>query len=89
MHIHELRKIKSKNKKWKYIYQVIAFDEVIEARKSNKEYTGCLMVGTKVKSYFTSDNASLIMATFWATKTKDGAIALTFEALNNLKNLTF
>lgn len=90
MEIHELRKILSNNKKYKYIYQLWMNGYKVAEKKTSEEYSGCIINTHKEVNltFFSADNITLALTTFWAAKKKDQSIALTFEALKQLKSIT-
>lgn len=80
--IYELRKLKSKNKKHRYIYQIIMNGEIVYSRNSNMEYLGCAVhIGeegdVKGHMFFNTVSSTLI-------KFKKEEVALTFDALRLL-----
>lgn len=88
MKIHELRKIASKNKKYKYIYQLIVDGEIVLVRRSNKEYLGvCFEEIKEVTRYhwFQSPGAAGIMVKHGPKDVT--ALALTFDELLKFTNL--
>lgn len=78
MNVLELRKVKSKNKKYKWIYQLIVNDEAVFSRTSSKEYLGAVIYkdgeNLKCHMFFSSISAITLRA-------RANQIALTFEAL--------
>ena len=87
MHIHELRKLISKNKKYKYIYQVIIDGVVIDEKKTSEEYNGCILHGIKVVTFFSNENIALVLSTFLSARKTGESIAITFNSLKNLKGI--
>jgi len=77
--IHELRKVASKNKKYKYIYQLVVNGQVVDTRHSVIDYAGCIVEDNRAKSFF-GEKAVRI-----ASLKND--VALTFESLLKLSNL--
>jgi hypothetical protein len=75
MKIYELRKVASKNKKYKYIYQLILDGKVAGTRKSNVDYLGCTVRDGGPVRYF----QTLALAQLLTSLPVD--IALTFEGL--------
>jgi hypothetical protein len=83
MKIYELRKTVSKNKKYKYVYQLIVNDETPIIRRSNKEYVAVWFEETKNGTrYHWVRHAASISTVFGFT------VALTFDELVKFKNLS-
>jgi hypothetical protein len=90
MEIYELRKTKSKNKKYKYIYQLMVDNEVVFTRKSNCEYIGANVVVTPIKGgktyvcnrFFTTDT---VLQFTRISKAENSSCAIIFTALKNLR----
>lgn len=84
MIIHELRKVVSRNKKFKYVYQVIVADKIVYERRTNKEYFGCLVdANFKAHSFFEHWEGVIITSSPKSVIT----IALTFDGLLKLSKL--
>jgi hypothetical protein len=83
--IFELRRTLSRNKKYKYIYEIIVDDTIVYTRKTDKEYTGCY-VGQKdgaFKGYHFFKDATTLWLISRSSWTKP--VALTFSALLTIK----
>ena len=80
--ILELRKSKSNNKKYKYIYQLVYNDTVMYTRKSKKVYAGAFVehdgAGLKCTRFFTNPANAILLAA------QPAMIALTFDSLRTI-----
>lgn len=86
MVIYELRKSASKNKKHKYIYELIIDGKIIMTRRSSKEYLGIWIEKEQPGRYHwvqISNFAALIKI-----PKETAALALTFDELLKFKNLS-
>jgi hypothetical protein len=87
MKIYELRKIKSNNKKYKYIYQLIVEGEIVTTRRTSIEYLGIWIEGApKYKRYhwFQESGVPFALAQVYVKKAD---LALTFSELVKYANL--
>lgn len=87
--IYELRKTLSKNKKYRYIYELVINHEVVYTRKTDKEYIGALVKKTGITHELTAYKCYNF---FGKERNKEARIvgelltvALTFDALKTLK----
>lgn len=87
MKIYELRKIASRNKKHKYIYQLVVSGEVIVTRRSNLEYIGIWIEGAPKfgRYHWFQTGMPTILAQAFIKKAE--ALALTFDELVKFSNV--
>lgn len=85
MQFYELRKIISKNKKYKYIYELVIDGVAVSRRKTSSEYAGCRVLDNKPHRYFTEQSTTFVLCL--RLKPNEG-VALTFDTLLNLKSLS-
>lgn len=82
MNIYELRKIASRNKKYKYLYELIKDGQILDTRRSNIEYVGCLVNDQETAGFYFKELKYIKVQI--AIKSK---LALTFDTLLSLSNL--
>lgn len=89
MDIYELRKTTSKNKKYKYIYQLIIEGEAVITRRSSKHYSGIWIEETRTGTryhWFQWSGSATVYAKL--SRPEMSAIALTFDELLKYKFLS-
>lgn len=90
MNIYELRKTASKNKKYRYIYQLIIAGKVVITRRSSIEYIGIWAdgKGSKTRYHWFMNSTSIKTVVALGEESEEPALALTFEELVKYKNLS-
>lgn len=89
MDIHELRKTASKNKKYRFIYQLIIAGKVVVTRRSSIDYIGVWVdgKGSKTRYHWFMNSTSIKTVIAIGEESGEPALALTFDELVKYKNL--